>query len=897
MKLKKLQTALSVATLSALSIGTVQAKLVENNAKLNFEIEQFEYRIDLSKSAEYTAEQLKKVLTKLPKEQRPEELASLTFRKKKSSLLADHYHFHQTVEGIPVWGSGFVISVDRTTGKIKRTYDSLVPVSKLTINKNLTNRINNKDSALNVAWDFLQPSGDLLAKPKINLVYVPRGKELVLAYKTELSLSEPRGSWRHLISVETGEVLKASRVDSPRKSSNDDVQVTGKIKAFKQNPNKVALTTALELLAQKEQQRVQLNDRSTSMIDATGFVFDPDPKTTLNDDTIDDRSLPEVFDPAYFTETLRDVTFDDATGLYSLVGPYVQVVDFDLPSTRPTTTNDGVWTGKRGEPQFYDSMVYFHLDSYQRYLQSLGFTGETGIFEESIVVDSDASNDADNSYFDPINRRLGFGHGGIPDPEDADVIIHEYGHAIHSDINDQWTADAADNGAMGEGFGDYLAGSYSYSTANGQTFFPNRVFQWDGHNEFYPGRTLDQVQLRYDSAQFYGDHEIVDGVIDGSDMLWSTPLFQSFIELTDAGYSRESVDQLVIESQFGLDYGLTMPEMATSIVSTAVDLFPGDDHAAVFFKWFKEVNILDDQPLKTMPVVVEGGVGSNGAPDPGELVTFKVPLSSDNPVTITGLNADLSSTSTDITITANSSEYAEVPAYSTRSNTVDFEMRLSDEMACGNRVSMSLDTAYTVQGNDTPTEQTLLFNFYTGAREVITQSNQLEAVIPDNDPEGFSSTVTMENLGLQVDDNFSLYLDLAHTFRGDLLITLTSPTGTRITVKSPDENEGENNITGRFPQDFIPQESFDAFNGENLNGDWTLFISDNAGEDIGQLISWSLSASGVPNCDEIPADDTAQNIIFGLAAVVIIGVNAGSVNWMFCLLVCMAWLRRRNYRR
>ena len=33
------------------------------------------------------------------------------------------------------------------------------------------------------------------------------------------------------------------------------------------------------------------------------------------------------------------------------------------------------------------------------------------------------------------------------------------------------------------------------------------------------------------------------------------------------------------------------------------------------------------------------------------------------------------------------------------------------------------------------------------------------------------------------------------------------------------------------------------FNGSNMQGDWELFVSDNAGQDTGQLVGWKLAAT------------------------------------------------------
>ena len=157
----------------------------------------------------------------------------------------------------------------------------------------------------------------------------------------------------------------------------------------------------------------------------SGMSFDPDPRTTLMDADLQDGSPAGDFDGSYFLVDLLDIT-DDA-GTFRLTGPWVDIIDFEAPSTPPSTTGDGNWTQLRGDNAFNDTMTYYHLDKNQRYMQSLGFTGATGIQELSIEVDTDGFNGADNSHFIPASNRLGFGHGCVDDNEDADVILHEYG--------------------------------------------------------------------------------------------------------------------------------------------------------------------------------------------------------------------------------------------------------------------------------------------------------------------------------------------------------------------------------------------------------------------------------------------------------------------------------------
>ncbi|HAU92056.1 MAG TPA: peptidase S8, partial [Alteromonas sp.] len=112
----------------------------------------------------------------------------------------------------------------------------------------------------------------------------------------------------------------------------------------------------------------------------------------------------------------------------------------------------------------------------------------------------------------------------------------------------------------------------------------------------------------------------------------------------------------------------------------------------------------------------------------------------------------------------------------------------------------------------------------------VTYSNNTPVSIPDNDSAGVTSTITVADpytvFGTEVS------VDITHTWIGDLIVELTSPTGTTVNL---------HNRSGSSDDDIVATYSVDSFNGEMMNGDWVLSISDNAGQDLGTLNSWSLS--------------------------------------------------------
>ncbi len=318
----------------------------------------------------------------------------------------------------------------------------------------------------------------------------------------------------------------------------------------------------------------------------TALVFDPDPMTTLNNADLQDSDPTTNFTAAYITKTLFDI--NETNGTWTLVGPWVRIVDFEAPSTAPSTSITGEWTATRGNNAFNDVMTYFHIDQNQRYIQSLGYTGDRGIQNLSIEADSDGQDGADNSRFLRVNR-LTFGHGGVDDNEDADIILHEYMHALLFDINNNYLPPSGDLGALSEGFADYWAGSYSYNTSNGPSFNPNWFATWDGHSTgMWGGRVLNKIGEIYDPTRTY----IAHGRNGLDDEIWSAPLFQSLIDIINQGGTRQEMDRIVLESNFGLGSNVTMRQMARSVVNTADILYPNNIHAPALLNRFSNQNFV-----------------------------------------------------------------------------------------------------------------------------------------------------------------------------------------------------------------------------------------------------------------------------------------------------------------
>ena len=83
-------------------------------------------------------------------------------------------------------------------------------------------------------------------------------------------------------------------------------------------------------------------------------------------------------------------------------------------------------------------------------------------------------------------------------------------------------------------------------------------------------------------------------------------------------------------------------------------------------------------------------------------------------------------------------------------------------------------------------------------------------------------------------------VDIAHPFRGDLELRLTSPAGTQVLLKAADDEDDADDVAGTFPDDLAPVESLDAFLGEQAAGTWSLTVADLYLSDSGTLDGWGV---------------------------------------------------------
>lgn len=290
----------------------------------------------------------------------------------------------------------------------------------------------------------------------------------------------------------------------------------------------------------------------------TLWVFNPDPLTTANEsygapyadaNDIDVLQLNAERVPKQATATFEN-------GVFRLENDFVRIREFSLPEVQPVTSTTPEFNYTRSQSGFEDANAFYHITYFQNYIRSLGFTD---LVNYQIDVDVHALSGSDNSNFNGgfSPPQLKFGEGGVDDAEDMDVIIHEYGHAItHSAAPN--TNNGTERRALDEAIGDYFASSYS------RFLSPNRwsdVFTWDGHNEFWPGRSSV-------STDHYPE-DLNNNLYTDAD-IWSATLMQIWGDI-----GREATDAIMLQTCYSLAEGMTMPQAALLFIQADSLLYGG----------------------------------------------------------------------------------------------------------------------------------------------------------------------------------------------------------------------------------------------------------------------------------------------------------------------------------
>ncbi len=448
-------------------------------------------------------------------------LGDLKYEKTTRSLGAKTVLFQQYYEGTPIHSAWVAVHIDNADRAFMVKNDT-IPIPQLS--KKLAKQAPQflADTKIDdIIKNKIAQLGTLDSEiQKENMIYPLKGT-IRPAWKVKFSTSNPAGSWILFIDKTTGHIL-------------DERDALWKV-------------------------------------NGKGFVFMPNPVVTLDRDDLTDfkDKDQDVFKKAYKTVQLKDI---DPSGI--LKGPYVDTTPFKKGPVCP----DYSFMFTREDDRFEAVNAYYHIDSFQRYIQALGFNSDKSILARPIRVHVHGLFE-DNSYYDPSpsKKSITYGDGGVDDAEDAEIVLHEYGHALQDAIIPGYGQNT-EGRAMGEGFSDYIAASFFYKYKKS----PRRVLfgEWDAKGLKPP----KQCCRRLDSTKHYPDDMEGEEHVDGE--IWSACLWKVRKLL-----GCKKADTVILESHFYLSQYSDFKDGAEAIIMAEKTIY-GGKRTRSLGKIFKECGII-----------------------------------------------------------------------------------------------------------------------------------------------------------------------------------------------------------------------------------------------------------------------------------------------------------------
>ena len=318
-------------------------------------------------------------------------------------------------------------------------------------------------------------------------------------------------------------------------------------------------TSSGELIFERDMRRFFHHDDTL----VTGKVFQPDPLSSAGVIYGQDGIWLHYNDSDYalINNERKLVSFNVTVegDSFVLKNQYVQVIDFAPPFNGITKSATPSFDFLRSTSHFKNVMVYYHINHTQKYLQGLNYS----LVQYPIKVDASATT-GDNSFFrfDP-DTSLNFGLGGVPDAEDADVIVHEYTHAVSYDINPTPNM-ITERLSIEEGTCDVMAALRSKQFT---PFNYRSIFNYDGPNPVTPGYPRFWAGRNGNSSKTY-DNKI--GSVYADSEIWSSCM----LDISEA-ISPDTLMDILLTSISLFTSTTTMPQAAQAMLITDSLLYNG----------------------------------------------------------------------------------------------------------------------------------------------------------------------------------------------------------------------------------------------------------------------------------------------------------------------------------
>ncbi|ONI90956.1 neuroendocrine convertase 1 [Saccharothrix sp. ALI-22-I] len=353
----------------------------------------------------------------------------------------------------------------------------------------------------------------------------------------------------------------------------------------------------------------------------------------------------------------------------------------------------------------------------------------------------------------------------------------------------------------------------------------------------------------------------------------SVPGFNPFFGTSASAPNAAAIAGLVLSG----NPGLSPAEVREAMTATALDIVEaGVDNRTgagiVRADLVLAYTGASPQPLAkaAKPSVVNDSDGSQFL-KPGTTATITVPVVNTGDGTAASTSLVLTSPTAGVTIAPRSKYYGNVEVGQTVTNT--FKVTVPTTAPVG--TAIRLDARVTFAGSTSPTTSVFALNVGEPSRDAKTFAYGGPAVaIPDNDATGASVQIPVSGIGrgskisLTIDgetcnaNTGATTVGIDHTFVGDLVGTLTSPSGATATVFQRNGSTGNNlcqvvfddsaaqpfsSVTSAqapFTGTWRPTTSLGALLAAPVDGTWTFKVVDTAGSDLGSIRAVSLKLNG-----------------------------------------------------
>lgn len=299
------------------------------------------------------------------------------------------------------------------------------------------------------------------------------------------------------------------------------------------------------------------------LANGSGKVFDPNPVVALQNESLKDANNADSAVPA---SAYKTVTLANLDGSGYLKGSWANVTNSKKGKNAGAFSSSLAFAYTRSDTRFEQVNSYYAVDRVQTYIQGLGFA-DVNHEAQDLSINTTTQ---DNSWYTPSQDTITVGTGGVDDGEDQEVVWHEYGHAVQDDQVPGFGS-GSDAGAIGEGFGDYLAATMSQgSSADTATTPWACVMDWDSTS--YTSTTPHCIR-RLDTTKTVANRT---GEVHADGEIWSHALWD-----VNKAFGRDKATRIILEAQFSYAPTTTWAAAAQKTVDAATALYGSTDAATV----------------------------------------------------------------------------------------------------------------------------------------------------------------------------------------------------------------------------------------------------------------------------------------------------------------------------